>query len=146
MGLISRVSSRTYRKISKFLKKSVKNYKQKKKFTAMSQNSQNLPNLTRNLSIGDNSENEMITDENQPPISQNMSTSKSKPKKRKKKKTTQVLLPEDTNRDILGMRGEMKDGGTLKEVRLVDFMSHKNFVFPGKNEKLKAISFICGPN
>ena len=112
-----------------------------------STHSQNLPNLlTRNLSIGDNSENEMITDENQPPTSQNMSTSKSKPKKRKKKKTTQVTFPEDMNRDILGIRGEMKDGGTLKEVRLVDFMSHKNFVFPGKNEKLKAISFICGPN
>lgn len=43
------------------------------------------------------------------------------------------------------------EGGTLLEVRLIDFMSHKNFIFPGPNHMgqftgVKPISFICGKN
>ena len=115
-----------------------------------------LPDLTNRMSLG--SEDEMNDNtENQPPNrstskstskSASKSTSKSQARKRKSKKS-QPRLMEDLEQSVdhrIFQSSGVNEGGTLIAVRLVDFMSHKNFAFPSKAENLKAISFICGPN
>ena len=55
----------------------------------------------------------------------------------------QVLNQFSSFSDVFQFKIAFK-GGSLIELRLVDFMSHKNFVFPPAKTKLKPMSFICG--
>merc|ERR1712066_127107 len=73
--------------------------------------------------------------------------------RKKQSRTSQAhlmgLLEENRNPFInpdMSMMRNSDAGGTILEIRLVDFMSHKNFTFPKKGDSLKQISFICGKN
>ena len=125
------------------------------KTTAMSEI---LPKLTLNMSLNNDSD-DMNDQENQPPITQSTSKSKSskkstqssKPKKQRKRRTEPQLMEDQVSLRHLQpaidrYNSNDSEGGTLIQVRLIDFMSHKNFVFPSTKEELKSISFICGPN